>query len=101
MRNINFLRIFKQQQSVILTLQIPDINPSDQQLAQTIRIEIAGLLYQQGIWSMEQAARFAGMPYAQFQDILASKNIPLNYDEEDLEDDIESIKTLCGNQTSP
>lgn len=75
----------------MLTLQIPDINPADLQLAQAIRIEVSSLLYQQQVWSIGQAARFAGLPYIQFQDLLASKNIPLNYDQSDLEEDIETI----------
>lgn len=76
----------------MLTLQIPDINPSDQKLTQAIRLEISSLLYQQQVWSMGQAARFAGLPYIQFQDFLAGKNISLNYDKSDLALDLESIK---------
>ena len=75
----------------MLTLQIPDVNPTDHQLAKAIRIEVGSLLYQQQVWSMGQAARFAGIPYIQFQDLLASKNIPLNYDQSDLEQDMEAI----------
>lgn len=76
----------------MLTLQIPDINPSDQKITQAIRLEISMLLYQRQAWSMGQAARFAGLPYIQFQDLLAEKNISLNYDEFDLALDLDSIK---------
>ncbi|MEM7512009.1 MAG: UPF0175 family protein [Bacteroidota bacterium] len=76
----------------MLTIQIPDINPADEQLAQTIRAEVASVLYQQKVWSLGQAARFTGMAYIQFQDFLASRSIPLNYDEADLMNDIQASK---------
>ena len=75
----------------MLTLQIPDINPSDQQLAAAIRTEISCLLYQQQVWSLGQAATFAGLAYIQFQDLLAAKNILLNYGQSDLEQDLNEI----------
>lgn len=80
----------------MLTIQIPDINPTDQGLAQSIRIEIASLLYQEGVWSLGQGARFSAVPYLQFQTLLAQKGIPLNYDEEELEKDFKTIEQFLG-----
>lgn len=76
----------------MLTIQVPDINPSDQKLALSLRIEIACFLYQKQIWSLGQAAKFVQMPYIQFQDLLVSKNIPLNYDLEEWKKDLNAIE---------
>ncbi|MEM6768575.1 MAG: UPF0175 family protein [Bacteroidota bacterium] len=57
-----------------------------------MRIEVASVLYQQKVWSLGQTARFTGMAYIQFQDFLASRSIPFNYDEADLMNDIQASK---------
>jgi predicted HTH domain antitoxin len=43
---------------------------------------------------MGQAARLAKLPAYQFQWILAGRDIPVHYDLEDYEEDLETISTL-------
>jgi predicted HTH domain antitoxin len=56
--------------------------------------EIAVLLFQKDKLSIGQASRLAGIPIAQFQHLLASKQIPVHYDIEDFEQDLETLRSL-------
>ncbi|MCB9053392.1 MAG: UPF0175 family protein [Lewinellaceae bacterium] len=56
-----------------------------------LRLEIAILLYQQERFSMGQASRFAEMNRILFQRELGKREIPVNYDVEDLEEDLETL----------
>ncbi len=56
-----------------------------------LRLEIAILLYQQGRLSMGRAGEFAGLNRIHFQKELGKREIPVNYDEEEL---VEDLKTL-------
>lgn len=53
-----------------------------------LRSEIAVLLYERRRLTLAQAARLAEMDRYRFQHLLASREINLNYDEEDLQDDL-------------
>ncbi len=57
-----------------------------------IKIELAVLLYQKGKLSMGQAARLAETNRVQFQFLLASRQIPVNYDEADFQEDLKTIR---------
>ncbi|MCB9293714.1 MAG: UPF0175 family protein [Lewinellaceae bacterium] len=54
-------------------------------------LEIAILLYQQRRFTMGQASRFAGMNRILFQKELGKREIPVNYDVEDLEEDLQTL----------
>lgn len=80
----------------MVTLHIPDADPKDRNLAAALRQEVALLMYQRQHWSLGQAARYAGMPYVVFQQLLGDRGIYMNYDEEDFLADIETIKQRKG-----
>ena len=59
-----------------------------------IKLELAIALYQQGKLSMGQASRLAEIPYVAFQFELGKREIPINYDVEQLKEDIDNLKNL-------
>ncbi len=59
---------------------------------QALLRDIAVMLYQQERISLAKAARFAAMNRLQFQQLLADRNIYLNYD---LESDLRALKKLA------
>ena len=61
---------------------------------QELLVEIAVLFFQKGKLTMGQAARLAKLPVYQFQWMLAGRDIPVHYDLEDYEEDLETISTL-------
>jgi predicted HTH domain antitoxin len=56
--------------------------------------EIAVLLYQKGKLTLAQASRLAGMNRLQFQHLLASRLIPVQYDEADLIEDVKRLREM-------
>ena len=58
------------------------------------KLEIAILFYQKKRFSLGQAAKFSGIVKLQFQKELADRKIPLNYDSNELKQDIQTLKTL-------
>lgn len=56
-----------------------------------LRLEIAILLYQKAGFSMGKASRFAGMNRILFQKELGKREIPVNYEEEELNKDLEVL----------
>lgn len=58
-----------------------------------LRQEIAVLLYQKGL-PPGKAAAVAGMDRFAFRHLLASRRVPVQYDVEDLEQDLSTMRTL-------
>ncbi|MGI0016448.1 MAG: UPF0175 family protein [Nitrososphaera sp.] len=56
--------------------------------------EIAILLFQKEKLTLGQASEMAGMTQLQFQHLLASRQIPIHYDVEELEADIKTLRIL-------
>ncbi|NET46032.1 UPF0175 family protein [Okeania sp. SIO2B3] len=56
--------------------------------------EIAVMLFQKDKLTLGQASRFADMNRIAFQHLLASRQIPVHYDIEDLEKDIENLQEM-------
>lgn len=56
--------------------------------------EVALSLYQKGKLSLGKASQLAGMGRIQFQMLLASRQIPLNYGVEDFEADLNTLRRL-------
>lgn len=56
--------------------------------------EIAVSLYQKGKLSLGKASQLAGMGRIQFQMLLASRQIPINYGIEDFEADLNTLRRL-------
>ncbi|BAD84402.1 hypothetical protein, conserved, UPF0175 family [Thermococcus kodakarensis KOD1] len=66
----------------------------EKQLPKLVRIYLAVELYREGVVSLGKAAEIAGVTKAEMMEILASKGVPLNYTEEDLQEDIETLERL-------
>jgi predicted HTH domain antitoxin len=56
--------------------------------------EIAVLLFQKEKLTLGLASRLARMSQIQFQHLLASRQIPIHYDEQDFEDDLKTLEEL-------
>lgn len=59
-----------------------------------LKTELAVLLYQRRKLSMGQAARLAGIDRIQFQFLLGSRQIPVNYNETAFEEDLQTVDQL-------
>lgn len=56
--------------------------------------ELAILLFQKEKLTLGQASQLAGMTQLQFQHLLASRQIPIHYDMEDLEADVKTLREM-------
>jgi predicted HTH domain antitoxin len=61
---------------------------------QELKQEIAVMLYQKVKLTLAQASKLAGINRIQFQHLLASRDIPINYSIEDFNNDIETLKKM-------
>lgn len=59
-----------------------------------LRMELAVMLYQRGKVSVGWAAEFCGLNRVRFQHLLASRDIPINYDRAALEQDLATVDAL-------
>ncbi|MDZ8184501.1 MAG: UPF0175 family protein [Nostoc sp. ChiSLP02] len=59
-----------------------------------MRQEIAVMLFQKEKFTLAQASQFAGMNRIAFQHLLASRKIPVHYDVEDFEQDIQNLREM-------
>lgn len=56
--------------------------------------EIAVLLFQKNKLTLAKASELSGMNRLQFQNLIASRNIPVHYSVSDLKQDMESLSSL-------
>ncbi len=78
-----------------MLLTIPDnIVQSTRMTEDELRIEIAIMLYQKEKITLGQASELAEVNQLQFQHLLASRKIPINYDIDDLETDLKNLASL-------
>jgi predicted HTH domain antitoxin len=76
-----------------MSLEIPEeIFLATRMTKAELKQEIAVMLFQKEKLTLEQASRFAGMSQAQFMHLLASRKIPLHYDIEEFEKDLETLR---------
>jgi len=78
-----------------MSLVIPDeilqsTHMSEKELSQ----EIAVLLFQKEKLTLGQASQLAGVSQWQFQQLLASRHIPVHYDVAEFEEDLKTLKEL-------
>ena len=78
-----------------MSLVIPDeilqsTHMSEKELSQ----EIAVLLFQKEKLTLGQASQLAGLSQWQFQQLLASRHIPVHYDVAEFEEDLKTLKEL-------
>lgn len=76
-----------------ITIEIPDtvaraIRIPRKEQQRQLKIELAISLYAQGILPFGKAAELADMTLLEFGILLGKRNIPRQYDEADLQDDI-------------
>ena len=77
------------------TIQIPqDILDSARLTPAEMKIELAISLYAQRRLSIGKARELAGMNLWEFRQLLASRRVSPHYDEDDLDHDIATLKTL-------
>ena len=57
-----------------------------------MRQEIAIMLFQQDKLTLAQASRFADMHRVAFQHLIASRHIPIHYNETDFEQDVQTLQ---------
>ncbi len=62
--------------------------------AEDVALELAVHLYQIKKVSLGKASELAGVTRLAFQQLLASRNIPLNYDVKEFEADITTLKKM-------
>jgi len=74
-------------EQIAASLKIPNA-----ELQERLRIELAIRLYQKGILGFGKARELSGMNKWLFQEFLSKENVPMNYDIEELEKDLETIK---------
>ena len=78
-----------------MVLTIPDnIIQSTRMTEGELRIEIAIMLYQKEKITLGQASELAQVNQLQFQHLLASREITINYDIDDLETDLKNLASL-------
>ncbi|MBO8175056.1 MAG: UPF0175 family protein [Thermococcus sp.] len=65
---------------------------SEKDLPKVVRLYLAIELYREGKISLGKAAEIARVTRWEMMEILASKGIPLQYDEEDLKEDVETLE---------
>mgnify|MGYP000704592643 CR=1 FL=1 len=66
----------------------------DEEVPKLVRLYLAIELYREGKVSLGKAAEIAGVSKWEMMEILASKNVPIQYDVEDLKKDIETLEEL-------
>ncbi len=65
-------------------------------LERELRLLAALELYREGRVSLGKAAEIAGLSIREFLYELRSRNIPLNYDVEELEEDMKTVTVILG-----
>jgi len=76
-----------------MLVNIPDVITNVKSVSQDdIVLALAIQLYVDEEVSLAKAAEIAGMTRFEFQKLLADKNIPLRYNSEDLEREMETVK---------
>lgn len=77
------------------TLVLPeDIIQATRMSDKELKQEIAIMLFQKEKLTLGQASRLAGMSHIQFQHLLASREIPVHYDVDEFEEDLETLRRL-------
>ena len=66
----------------------------DEEVPKLVRLYLAIELYREGKVSLGKAAEIAGVTKWEMTEILASKEVPIQYDVEDLEKDIKILEEL-------
>jgi predicted HTH domain antitoxin len=80
---------------IAMTITIPDSVLESARMSESeLRQEIALVLYEKEKITLAQASRLAEMARLQFQHLLASRGLFINYDVEDFEQDLATLRGL-------
>ncbi len=66
----------------------------DAEVPKLVRLYLAIELYREGMVSLGKDAEIAGVSMWEMMEILASRNVPIQYDVEDLEKDIKTSEEI-------
>jgi len=78
-----------------MSINIPDEILSATRMTESeMKQEIAVMLFQKEKLTLAQASRFAQMNRVAFQHLLASRQIPIHYNVEDLEEDMTNLRKM-------
>jgi predicted HTH domain antitoxin len=78
-----------------MSVQIPDeIVQATRMSGAELLQEIAIMLFQKEKLSLGQASHLAGVSQLQFQHLLASRQIPIHYDDKDFEADLQTLRAM-------
>ncbi len=81
--------------SATVPMEIPrEIMRSTRMTPQEMKRDLAILLFQQGKLSFGKAREMAGMTAWTFQQFLGSRGVPVHYDVEAYEEDLQTLKEL-------
>ncbi len=74
---------------------VPDnIAEASRLTPETALLDVAIGIYKRERWSMGRCAKIVGMSRLEFQNELGKREIPINYEVVDLEQDLETIRSL-------
>ncbi len=80
-----------------MLIEIPDNILNKSNLTENaLKMEFALFLFNKNIMTLSQACNFANMDSLEFQKLLGDRKISIHYGEQDLKDDLETIKRVFG-----
>jgi predicted HTH domain antitoxin len=94
---IGVVAILKKDEAMrdVNVLEVPqDILDSARLTIPELKVEMAVYLYSQGRLSVGKARKLAGMSLWEFRQLLALRHIPPHYDENDLDEDVATLREL-------
>jgi predicted HTH domain antitoxin len=103
LRDENVAPIYQQQELLTIiksrrksmSIVIPDdILQASQTTEEELKLELALLLYKQNKISSGKVRAWLGLTVLEFQHELAQRNLDINYDIDDLNQDLETLKSL-------
>ena len=78
-----------------MTITVPDeVLQATQMTEDDIKHELAIALFAREKLTLGQASHLAGLSQREFRGLLAAREIPMHYDVEDLEEDIQNLQKL-------
>ena len=81
-----------------MTVTVPDnIAEASHLTPETALLDVAIGIYKREQWSLGRCAKIVEMSRSEFQNELGKREIPINYDTADLDQDLETTRTLFPN----
>lgn len=77
-----------------MLIEIPDNIINNNLSESELKTEIALILYDKNLMTLDQASNFAGLDSLEFQKLIGKRKIPIHYTEDDFNDDLNTIKKI-------